>query len=131
MIRVGVAGMGMMGQFHLRAYQQIRGAAVVALAESDPGRREGAERIAGNLQDKKQDEESALNVDVVKLIDPTVVNVENKDMKPGEKKVLNQGKQGLLVEVYRGPELISTDRYEAENEIVQLGPGSDWTEQDK
>lgn len=62
MVRVGVAGMGMMGQFHLRAYEQIRGASVVAIAESDPNRRKGAERIAGNLEDARGD-----TIDIGKL----------------------------------------------------------------
>ncbi len=87
-------------------------------------------RIAGNLRDKKQEEETQLKVDVIQMFEPTIVNIENKDIKKGEKVVLSQGKKGMLVEVYRGQELIGTDKYEAVNEIVQVGPQTDWTNPD-
>ncbi|NTV88793.1 MAG: hypothetical protein HGA22_00280 [Clostridiales bacterium] len=86
--------------------------------------------IAGSLRDKKADADTELKVDVVQMIDPTVVNVESKEIEPGEKIVVNPGKKGMLVEVYRGDELIGTNKYEAVQEIVQVGPDSDWKNSD-
>jgi len=39
--------------------------------------------------------------------------------------VLDPGKEGVTVRVYRNDELISTDTYEAESSIVQIGPSID------
>jgi Uncharacterized vancomycin resistance protein len=81
-------------------------------------------RIAGSLKDKVQDFD--IKVLTVQKFDPPVVNIENRDLKPGEKVMLTPGKDGLLVKVFRNNELISTDKYDAEKEIIQIGPGTDW-----
>ncbi len=80
--------------------------------------------LAGSLQDKKQAYD--LKVETIQKIIPPVVNIENRDLKPGEKVMLSPGKEGLVVEVYRNAELISTERYEAEKAMVQIGPGTAW-----
>lgn len=50
-IRVGVIGLGFMGQTHLDAYARLGDAAqVVALADRDPARLEGKEQAAGNIE---------------------------------------------------------------------------------
>lgn len=81
-------------------------------------------RLAGNIRDKKQD--FKIRVETVQKFDPPIVNIENKDLKPGEKVMLSPGKDGVMVKVYRNAELIGTDKYEAEKTIVQIGPGTDW-----
>jgi hypothetical protein len=48
--------------------------------------------------------------------------VENRELEPGEQIVLDPGKAGVTVRVYRNDELVSTDTYEAESSIVQIGP---------
>ena len=42
-VRVGVVGMGMMGELHARAYQGLPGCNLVGLVETDAGKREEAE----------------------------------------------------------------------------------------
>src|SRR2546430_13938963 len=50
MIRVGIIGLGMMGRTHYEAYQQIKGAQVVAVADVDPRRAAGdLAGTAGNV----------------------------------------------------------------------------------
>ena len=51
MIRVGIAGMGMMGWFHARRYLQIPNAKLVAIADVTPSRLEATEAVTGNLPD--------------------------------------------------------------------------------
>ncbi len=53
MIRVGIAGMGMMGRFHFRAYAKVPGARVVAVADPDRERLAGWEEVGGNLRDAR------------------------------------------------------------------------------
>lgn len=81
-------------------------------------------RLAGNLKDRGQELE--IKVEIVQRYEPSVVYIENHDLKQGEKVQLSPGKDGLLVKVYRNNELISTDEYEAEKSIVQVGPKTDW-----
>ena len=86
--------------------------------------------LAGSLMDKRQSYD--LEVETIQRFSPPVVNLENKNLKPGEKIMLNPGKEGLLVQVFRNDELISEDRYEAEKAMVQIGPGTAWVnEEDK
>jgi vancomycin resistance protein YoaR len=87
-------------------------------------------RIAGNLSDRKQESDTAIKVDVIKMLEPSVVNIENKELAPEKKVVVTPGKKGMVVEVYRGSELVGTDKYEAVNEIVQIGQGAEWRNTD-
>ena len=48
--------------------------------------------------------------------------VENRDLAPGEQVVLDPGREGVTVRVYRNDDLISTDTYEAVSSIIQIGP---------
>lgn len=81
-------------------------------------------RIAGSLSDKKQENEVLLKAETVQTFKPSVTLVENNNLKPGEMIVINSGENGMLVRLYRGNELISTDKYEAVSEIIQVGPGT-------
>lgn len=85
--------------------------------------------IAGERSDKK--DANLLSTEVVQQFEPPVVNIENKDLKPGEKVTLSSGREGLMVKVFRNQELISTDKYEAVKAIVQIGPDTGWNEEDK
>lgn len=72
-----------------------------------------------------------LTTEIVQRFSPPVYYVENESLKQGEKIVLNPGKEGILINVYRNGELISTDQYEAEKAIVQIAPGSEWNGESK
>jgi len=78
--------------------------------------------LVGNLSDKPL--KTDLKVEVIQKFNPTVVNIENKALKTGQRVVLSPGKEGLLVEVTRNGETISRDRYEPEKAIIQIGPGT-------
>lgn len=81
--------------------------------------------LVGNISDKK--EKYILKTDIIQKSDPPVVNMENSDLKPGERVMLSPGKQGMTVNVFRNQELISTDKYDAVRAIVQIGPKTDWS----
>jgi len=76
--------------------------------------------------------EKEIEVKVIKRIDQPVLKVVNYDLKPLEEKVVNSGRQGVEIEVYRvskeegerSLELLYTDNYETVGAIVQVGPGS-------
>lgn len=85
--------------------------------------------IAGFPGDKK--EAFDIRTETVQTIKPPVYNVENERLKAGERIVLNPGKEGVVVNVYRNGKLLGTDQYEAERAIVQIGPGTEWTEDGK
>lgn len=76
--------------------------------------------IAGNRDDKL--EKSVIRTQTVQKSAPPVYYVENRDLAPGEKVILDPGREGITVRVYRNNELISTDTYEAESSIVQIAP---------
>lgn len=48
-IKVGVIGLGFMGQTHLDAYARQQGVEVVAIADRDPARLQGNQQAAGNI----------------------------------------------------------------------------------
>lgn len=50
MIRVGVIGLGMMGNTHLDVYTKLKGVKVVAVADADPDRLSGKVRAGGNVK---------------------------------------------------------------------------------
>lgn len=78
--------------------------------------------IAGKGVDMTQEYE--ISMQIVQRIAPPVAYVEDSSLKPGEKIVLNPGKEGIVVNVFRNDELISSDRYEAEKRIVRIAPES-------
>ena len=49
-VKVGVIGLGFMGQTHLDAYAKLEGVEVAALADRDPDRLEGKQQAAGNIE---------------------------------------------------------------------------------
>ncbi|QDU71462.1 Gfo/Idh/MocA family protein [Mucisphaera calidilacus] len=54
MIRVGVCGLGMMGNTHLDVYSQMEGVEITAVADADPDRLSGKERAGGNIEGQAQ-----------------------------------------------------------------------------
>jgi predicted dehydrogenase len=54
MINVGVIGLGMMGLTHLDVYATAKTARVVAIADADPGRRDGSVKARGNVEGQAQ-----------------------------------------------------------------------------
>lgn len=50
MTKVGVIGLGMMGQTHLDAYARLDNAQVVAIADADPDRLSGKVKAGGNIE---------------------------------------------------------------------------------
>lgn len=85
--------------------------------------------LAGNMKDKKEDYK--ITTEVIQRFKPSVVYVENSNLTPGERIILNPGKEGVMVNVYRNGELISTDEYKAEKSIVQIAPNSNWNQESK
>lgn len=79
--------------------------------------------VAGSRDDRP--DRNVISTQTVNKSAPPVYYVENRDLKPGEQVVLDPGKEGITVRVYRNNELISTDTYEAESSIVQIGPDTD------
>ncbi len=78
--------------------------------------------IAGSIGNKT--EECSITTEVIQRYAPAVYYVENSSLKPGEKVVLNPGKDGVTINVLRNGDLIGTDQYEAEKSIVQIAPGT-------
>ncbi len=86
--------------------------------------------IAGNGDDITQ--KNKITIETVQRLAPPVAYVEDPNLNPGESITLNPGKEGVLVNVYRNDELISTDRYEAEKRIVRVAPDSvAWNDESK
>lgn len=85
--------------------------------------------LAGSMKDKKEDYK--ITMEVVQRFKPSVVYVENSVLKPGERVILNPGKEGVMVNVFRNDELISTDEYKAEKSIIQIAPNSNWEQESK
>jgi len=50
MIRVGIVGLGFMGEMHFRCYQALDGAQVVAICDTDKGKFEETGGTAGNIE---------------------------------------------------------------------------------
>lgn len=85
--------------------------------------------LAGSMNDKNIDYK--ITTEVVQQFKPAVVYVENRNLNPGEKIILNPGKEGVMVNVYRNDELISTDEYKAEKSIVQIATNVNWEQDSK
>ena len=54
MIRVGVIGLGMMGQTHLDVYSRRSDVKVVAISDKDPDRLAGKSKAQGNVEGQAQ-----------------------------------------------------------------------------
>ena len=74
-VRVGVVGVGALGQHHARVYASLPEAALVGVVDTMPGR---AEEIAGPLGTKVFATHSDLfgKVDAVSIATPTVLHAE-------------------------------------------------------
>lgn len=91
--------------------------------------------LAGNREDMKAD--FLLRTELVQKFISPVIHVESADLKSGEKDIVDPGKDGIKVNIYRrkmeagniiGEELIGTDTYEAVTRIIRIGPGTGWTD---
>jgi uncharacterized protein YabE (DUF348 family) len=76
-------------------------------------------------------ENSEIRTEIVQRYEPPVYYVEDKNLEQGEKIILNPGKDGIVVNVYRNGTLIGTDEYEAEKTIIQVSPSSRQTNDSK
>ena len=94
-------------------------------------------RIIVRIIGRKQDigAKYTLRADIAQRYYPSVINVENVELKEGQKRMVSAGKEGLKVNVYRvalkdnvkvGEELISTDIYQSIKSIVEIGPNTKW-----
>ncbi len=74
-VRVGVVGVGALGQHHARVYSSLPGASLVGVVDTLPGR---AEEIAGPLGTKvfPSHEELFGKIDAVSIATPTVLHAE-------------------------------------------------------
>ena len=54
MVKVGVIGLGMMGNTHLDAYAKLDNASVVAISDADPDRLTGKTKAGGNVEGQAQ-----------------------------------------------------------------------------
>jgi len=74
-VRVGVVGVGALGQHHAKAYASLPGAELVGVVDSRPGR---AEEIAGQLLTKAYSDYRDLigKVDAVSIATPTTLHAE-------------------------------------------------------
>lgn len=75
--------------------------------------------------------EEEIEVKITQRIEPSILKVVNYDLKPLEERVINSGKEGIEVEVYRvskekdkkSSELLYVNSYETVGAIVQIGSG--------
>src|SRR5512136_2751668 len=74
-VRVGVVGVGALGQHHARVYASLPGASLVGVVDTFPGR---AEEIAGPLGTKvfSRHEELFGKIDAVSIATPTILHAE-------------------------------------------------------
>lgn len=74
--------------------------------------------------------EREIEAKVTQRVEPSVLRVVNYDLKPLEERVVDNGKQGIEVEVYRvskendkdNSELLYVNSYDAVETIIQVGP---------
>ena|GEM_PF-617743 len=80
--------------------------------------------VAGRMEDRT--DKAVITRETVQRYTPPVYYVENRELKNGEAIVMDPGKEGITINVYRNGELISTDTYKAETSIVQVAPDVQW-----
>jgi vancomycin resistance protein YoaR len=94
-------------------------------------------RIIVNLAGKaeKPDVKYELITEIVQRYSPMVINVENHDLNPGQRRLVSAGKEGVKINVYRitiengiqtNKEFICTDTYEPITSIIEIGPDTEW-----
>lgn len=91
-------------------------------------------RLVG--KEKADSNDIEIGYSIVQRFIPPVVTTVNYDLKPGEKKWLYQGKEGIEVEVYKNKrkngskikELLYIDKYEAVDAILQTSPDTQYTQ---
>jgi len=98
-------------------------------------------KLVISLLGKSSDRSTKINIvsEVQQRYMPTVINVENQDLRPGQKKLISLGKDGLRVNVYSiktkgktevDKKLLYYDQYKSVEAIVQIGPNTDWYNND-
>lgn len=90
-------------------------------------------RLVGKKNDKELN--SALKTEIIQKFSPSVVNMENQMLPRGERRLIDPGREGVKVGVYRitiknGTELtkkfLYCDKYDAVKAIVEIGPDTKW-----
>jgi vancomycin resistance protein YoaR len=91
-------------------------------------------RVLGKAKDENA--ESRIETKVVQVFKPSIINIEDSSLGHGEKVVLNEGKDGLKVDVFRNiyrngikaeEKYLYTDVYEPVGSVVKIGPHTGWT----
>ncbi len=89
-------------------------------------------KLTVSLVGKKKDQsvKTSLKVEVEQKLAPSVINIEDQGLPPGQKKVIYGGREGVKVNVYvvtskEGKEIerkfLYNDKYNAQDIIVQIG----------
>ncbi|HEX3030441.1 MAG TPA: VanW family protein [Clostridia bacterium] len=95
----------------------------------------GDKVVVSILGKRLNNSSNSIKTEVQQRYTPTVINMENQDLKPGQKKMVSQGKEGLKVNVYRimlsgGQEidrqLLYYDLYKPIDAVIQIGPNTKW-----
>jgi len=91
-------------------------------------------RVLGKAKD--ENEESRIEAKVVQVYKPSIINIEDSSLAYGEKVVLNEGRDGIKVDVFRNiyrdgikaeEKYLYTDVYEPVGTVVKIGPNTGWT----
>ena len=93
------------------------------------------DKIIVSLVGEKKDKRVgiAIQTEIEQKFDPTIVNVENQSLKPGEQKMVSPGKKGVKVNVYlvtskegkeQDKKLLYYDKYDAVKAIIETGPNT-------
>ena len=149
MVRVGIIGLGMMGNTHLDVYAKRDDVEVVAVADMDPRRLSGEEKAGGNIEGqaeggfdinakglKKYDDGKKLirnkNVDLVDICLPTPMHLDFA------RRALRSGKHVLVekpvARTYRDAQKLAAVAEEVDSiamcaMCMRFWPGWDWLKQ--
>lgn len=95
------------------------------------------DKVTVSIVGRKADSniEISIETEILQEYTPSVISVENQDLKQGESKIISNGKPGYKVRTFQivknqgkveAETLISTDMYDPVDAIVQLGPNTTW-----
>jgi vancomycin resistance protein YoaR len=86
-------------------------------------------RLVGSKKDKQNS--PAIESEIVQKFKPSVIQVENSALEQGQKKLLSPGVEGIKVNVYGNGKLLYTDTYAAVEMMVEVGPDTEWNDDNK
>lgn len=84
---------------------------------------------------KTEGSKNDLKVEVDQKFEPPVINVENNDLRNGETRIINPGKEGMKVSIYRvvtkdngevDKKFMYSEKYDAVEAVRQIGPNTNW-----